>query len=194
MLSNATLENDNRDLALELSAQQELNAKLLQSINELWHKSEHAMIKMDQARVAKTATHAKMKRIISNIQTNKCNLKKTKSLFMQFKAGNLSKIKYVFFFFSNIFLIGDILIELMGDMHYLRNTVTTQQNLLKDRVKTFTKELDKQSKIHNEQLEYFEKKQLENRSTIQKLQHEKELLLSKIDTLMYVPIPNANIP
>ena len=61
------------------------------------------------------------------------------------------------------------------------------------RSKTFTKELDKQSKIHNEQLEYFEKKQLENRSTIQKLQNKKDLLLYKIDTLIYVPIPNANL-
>ena len=180
LFEHGSLQNDNRDLALEIVVQQETNAKLAQSVNDLWLFSNQLLLKLEKSETWKHYNHRKLQYVYEQLTTFKKMYHRTR------------------FHFSQMAL------DFKKQLHEMRRIVT---ELLHQNA-AYKEELDECGDLKVEVMEYKslvnkyeqqmahykqEKRAMINRyetiiaaenHKVMHHQNEKDLLLEKLDSLM----------
>ena len=180
VFEHGTLQNDNRDLALEIAFQQETNAKLSQSVNDLWLFSNQLLLKLEKQQTWKNYANRKMVYINEQLVTFKKMFHRTRFYFTQLSMDYMKQIHE----------LKRIINEILHQNNEYREEMK-ENGLLKIKIIELKKVLEKyeieRNVLQNEKQRLLQKYEIDisNATTkAMKTKNERDALLHKLDSLM----------
>eukprot|EP01084_Bolivina_argentea_P314183 544176_1 len=92
IVEHGSLQNDNRDLALEIVGQEETNAKLSQSVNDLWLFSNQLLLKMEKQTTWKNYSNRKILYVNEQLVTFKKMFHRARFYFSQLSMEYMKQL------------------------------------------------------------------------------------------------------
>ena len=169
IFEHGTLQNDNRDLSLEIVFQQETNAKLSQSVNDLWLFSNQLLLKLEKQQTWKNYTNRKMLYINEQFVTFKKMFHRTRFYFTQLTVD----------YNKQIHELKRIITEILHQNNEYKQELK-ENGLLKIKIIELKKLMEK----YQIQINILQNEKQTADSKAIKTKNERDALLHKLDSLM----------
>ena len=180
IFEHGSLQNDNRDLALEIAFQEETNAKLSQSVNDLWLFSNQLLLKLEKQQTWKNYANRKMVYINEQLVTFKKMFHRTRFYFSQLSMDYMKQLHE----------LKRIINEILHQNNEYKEELK-DNGLLKIKIIELKKVLEKyeieRNSLQNEKQILLEKYEMDiGNATAKaiKTKNERDALLHKLDSLM----------
>ena len=180
IFEHGTLQNDNRDLAMEIAFQEETNAKLSQSVNDLWLFSNQLLLKLEKQQTWKNYANRKMIYINEQLVTFKKMFHRTRFYFSQLSMDYMKQIHE----------LKRIINEILHQNNEYKEDLK-ENGLLKIKIIELKKNLEKyeleKDSLANEKQMLLQKYEMDignATAKAMKTKTERDALLQKLDSLM----------
>jgi len=177
---HGSLQNDNRDLALEIVVQQETNAKLSQSVNDLWLFANQLLLKLEKHATWKRYSTHRVAYISEQLSTFKKMYHRTRFFFVQLTTDYKRQIHELRRVVSEVLHQSSDLRERTEQTPMLKLQLTECARALKQyEAQTMRLKHEKQAMIQK-----YEALLAQSTEKAIKTQTERDILLEKLDSLM----------